>query len=81
MEEVKLVGPTFKGKAGEKIKIVAEFDHKCYACVHERREGAGYKRLCDQHTNRLEYDALLYDDTTDFIVTICDFGTPHLSYE
>jgi hypothetical protein len=81
MEEVKLVGPTFKGKAGEKVKIVAEFDHKCYACVHERRKGVGYKRLCDQHTNRLEYDALLYDDTIDFIVTICDSGIPHLSYE
>lgn len=79
--QIKLVGPEIKGKAGEKVRLVAEFDHKCYACVHERREGVGYKRICDQHTDKLVYDALLYDNTTNFIVSIKDSEKPHLNFE
>lgn len=79
--QIKLVGPEIKGKAGEKVRLEAEFDHKCYACVHERREGVGYKRICDQYTDKLVYDALLYDNTTDFIVSIKDSEKPHLNFD
>lgn len=79
--QIKLVGPEIKGKAGEKVRLEAEFDHKCYACVHERREGVGYKRICDQFTDKLVYDALLYDNTTNFIVSIKDSEKPHLNFE
>lgn len=79
--QIKLVGPEIKSKAGEKVKLKAEFDHKCYACVHERREGVGYKRLCDQYTDTLVYEALVYDNTTDFVISIRDNDKPHLSNE
>lgn len=81
MNEIKLVGPEIKGRAGETVRLEAEFGHVTNACVHERRKGTGYKRICDQRTDKLVYDAMVYDDTTDFIVTINDNGTPHLSYE
>lgn len=79
--QIKLVGPEIKGKAGEKVRLEAEFAKKCYACVHERREGVPYKRLCDQYTDKLVYDALLYDNTTDFIVSTKDSDKPHLNFE
>ena len=79
--KIKLVGPEIKAKTGETVRLVAEFGHVTNACVHERREGVGYQRICDQHTAKLEFDAMVYDNTTDFIVTINDTGQPHLSYE
>lgn len=79
--QIKLIGPEIKGRAGERVRLVAEFARVTNACVHERREGMGYNRICDQRTAKLEFDAMVYDNTTDFIVTINDTGQPHLSYE
>lgn len=79
--QIKLVGPEIKGYANKTVRLEAEFDHKCYACVHERREGTGYARICDQHTDKLVFDAMVHEDTTDFIVSIKDSDKPHLNYE
>lgn len=81
MSEIKLVGPEIKGYANKTVRLEAEFDHKCYACVHERREGTGYKRICDQYTDTLEYDAMVHEDTTHYVVSIKDSDKPHLNYE
>lgn len=79
--QIKLIGPEIKAKAGQKVRLVAEFARVTNACVHERMEGSGYRRICDQHTAKLECDVVINEDTTDFIVTINDTGQPHLSYE
>lgn len=81
MATIKMVAPEIKGKAGTKVRLVVEFANTCYACIHERREGKGYKRICDQHTNKLVYDALLYEDTTNFVISTKDSDKPHLSFE
>lgn len=81
MAEIKLVGPEIKGRAGEKVRLEVEFAKKCYACVHERREGKGYYRICDQQTDKLVYDAVLSDNTTDFIISTKDKDKPHLNFE
>lgn len=81
MAEIKLVGPEIKGRAGEKVRLEVEFAKKCYACVHERREGKGYYRICDQQTDKLVYDAVLSDNTTDFIISTKDTDKPHLNFE
>lgn len=77
--EIKLIGPEIKVKAGEKVRIVAEFAEKCHACLHERREGVPYIRICDQYTDKLVYDAEIHDNTTNFIVSIGDNGRPDLA--
>ena len=79
--QIKLIGPEIKCKSGEKAKLEIEFAKVTNACIHERREGVGYKRIYDAHTDKIEFDAMVYDNTTDFIITINDNGTPHLSYE
>lgn len=79
--QIKLVGPKIKAKAGETVRLVAEFASVTNACVHERMEGSGYRRICDQHTAKLECDVIISENTTDFVVTICDNDKPHLSYE
>ena len=79
--QIKLVGPEIKAKKGETVRLVAEFARVTNACVHERMEGSGYRRICYQHTAKLECDVVINEDTTDFVVTICDNDKPHLSYE
>jgi len=79
--QIKLVGPEIKGRANETVRLVAEFDHKCYACVHERREKSGYNRICDQQTERLVFDAMVHEDTTDFVISIRDNEKPHLNFD
>lgn len=79
--QIKLIGPEIKCKSGEKAKLEIEFAKVTNACIHELREGIGYKRIYDAHTDKIEFDAMVYDNTTDFIITINDTGKPHLSYE
>ena len=77
--EIKLIGPEIKGRAGETVKLSAEFDKECWSCIHERREKYGYVRISDhQGSNRHELDAEVHKDTTHFIVSIGDNGKPDL---
>ena len=75
--QIKLIGPEIKAKEGETVRLVAEFARVTNACVHERMEGSGYRRICDQRTAKLECDVVINEDTTDFVVTICDNDKPH----
>lgn len=77
--QIKLVGPEIKGKAGETVRLSAEFANECWSCIHERRENSGYIRISDrQGSASHEFDAMVHEDTTHFIVSIGDKGRPDL---
>lgn len=76
---IKLIGPEIKGRAGEKVRLSAEFAVKVWSCIHERRDKSGYVRIHDQKdSDKLTFDAEIHDDTTYFIVSIGDKGRPDL---
>ena len=77
--QIKLIGPEIKGKAGETVRLSAEFANECWSCIHERREKSGYIRISDrQGSASHEFDAMVHEDTTHFIVSIGDNGKPDL---
>lgn len=79
MNTIRLFGPNIVGKAGETVTLRAEFADACWSCIHERRERGGYVRISDQQ-GAAEHvcEAVIHDDTTDFIVSIGDGGRPDL---
>lgn len=82
MVDIKLQGPIIKAKAGQTVPLKVQFDRPCWSCIHERREGTGYKRLDDQQGgSEHNYNAFIHEDTTHFIFSIGDEGRPHLSME
>lgn len=79
-EEIKLIGPEIKAKAGETVTLHAQFDKPCWSCIHERREKSGYSRINDQQgSNEHIYNTVVHEDTTHFIFSIGDNGRPDLA--
>ena len=82
--DIKMIGPEIRAKAGETVTLHVTFDRPCWSCIHERRmDGTLYYRLDEQkggseHT----YEAIVHDNTTDFIFSIGDpnegIGRPDL---
>lgn len=82
---IKMIGPEIRAKAGDVVRLHVEFDRPCWSCIHERRSKTKpyYFRLNDQQgSNEHTHDAIVHEDTTDFIFSIGDpnegIGRPDL---
>lgn len=77
--QIKMIGPEIKGKAGETITLNVEFANKCWSRIHERREGKGYFPISEQRDSDTHVcNTIVHEDTTHFIVSIGDEGRPDL---
>ena len=77
--QIKMIGPEIKGKAGETITLNVEFANKCWSRIHERREGKGYFPISEQRDSDTHVcNTIVHEDTTNFIVSIGDEGRPDL---
>lgn len=68
-------------KAGEKVKISVVFDKPAYASVNERRSQVGYQPVMrtNEKVIKIDIEATVHDDTTDFIIMTDTTGETHLA--
>ena len=78
---IKLSADRISGKAGEKVRIVANFDKLAFASVNERREKEGYQNVMrtEEKVQSIDIYATVHEDTTDFIVMTDANVVPHLN--
>ena len=78
---ITLSSDRISAKAGDKVRIKATFDKLAFASVNERREKAGYQNVIrtDGKVQGIDIEALVHEDTTDFIVMTDAGQVPHLN--
>ena len=79
--EIGLSADRVQAVAGEKVRIAAYFDKLAYASVNERREQKGYVNVMrtSEKVSKIEVDAEVHEDTTDFIIMCDSSQVPHLN--
>ena len=79
--DIKLSADRITAVAGSKISLKVSFDKPAFASVNERREVKGYENVIrtNEKVNGIDIEALVHDDTTDFIVMADVLGVPHLN--
>ena len=78
---ITLSSDRIRAKAGDKVRIKATFDKLAFASVNERREKAGYQNVIRTvgKVQGIDIEALVHEDTTDFIVMTDANQVPHLN--
>lgn len=78
---IKLSADHVVAKAGDKVRIIATFDKPAYASINERRDIYGYQNVIRTQgkVQGIDIEALVHEDTTDFIIMTDASQVPHLN--
>lgn len=78
---ITLSSDRISAKVGDKVRIKATFNKLAFASVNERREKAGYQNVIRTQgkVQGIDIEALVHEDTTDFIVMTDANQVPHLN--
>ncbi len=79
--DIRLSADRIKAVAGEKVRLTVAFDKPAFASVNERREIKGYENVIrtNEKVNGIDIEAVVHEDTTDFIIMTDVLGVPHLN--